>query len=132
MPKPRTTHTEDRTNAYIKALAHPTRVAILQEISAENYTSPSAIAAAWSSYSAGTLPDSEQPIASSALLAATGSYVTPALGTVSYHVRELVKLGVIQLNRMEPRRGAMEHFYKLAPDFAEHLKRTRDLLDTLA
>ncbi len=37
------------------------------------------------------------------------------VGTVSYHVRELHKLGLIELVRQVPRRGAIEHFYR-APD----------------
>jgi DNA-binding transcriptional ArsR family regulator len=35
------------------------------------------------------------------------------LGTVSYHVRYLVTLEMLQLERMVPRRGAVQHFYSL-------------------
>lgn len=35
------------------------------------------------------------------------------LGTVSYHVRYLVTLDMLQLERMVPRRGAVQHFYSL-------------------
>jgi DNA-binding transcriptional ArsR family regulator len=34
------------------------------------------------------------------------------LGRVSYHIRLLNDLGAIELVRTEPRRGALEHFYK--------------------
>lgn len=35
------------------------------------------------------------------------------LGDVSYHVKGLVDLGVIELVRTRPVRGAVEHFYTL-------------------
>lgn len=35
------------------------------------------------------------------------------LGNVSYHVRVLHDSGVLELVRTEPRRGAVEHFYRL-------------------
>lgn len=34
------------------------------------------------------------------------------LGNVSYHVRELDRLGCIELVRTTPRRGALEHHYR--------------------
>src|SRR3954462_6019017 len=34
------------------------------------------------------------------------------LGRVSYHIRLLAALGAIELVRTEPRRGALEHFYR--------------------
>src|SRR6266567_3375366 len=34
------------------------------------------------------------------------------LGRVSYHIRLLADLGAIELVRAEPRRGALEHFYR--------------------
>ncbi|HET7636828.1 MAG TPA: helix-turn-helix transcriptional regulator [Candidatus Limnocylindria bacterium] len=37
------------------------------------------------------------------------------LSNVSYHVRALADLGAIELRRMLPRRGALQHFYALAP-----------------
>jgi DNA-binding transcriptional ArsR family regulator len=37
------------------------------------------------------------------------------LGTVSYHVRELRKVELIEATRTEPRRGALEHFYRRTP-----------------
>lgn len=39
-----------------------------------------------------------------------------SLGTVSYHVHILRELGCIELVRTEPRRGAIEHFYRAAID----------------
>jgi DNA-binding transcriptional ArsR family regulator len=41
--------------------------------------------------------------------------VEAPLGTVSYHVRYLSDLGAIELRRMVPRRGALQHYYTLAP-----------------
>lgn len=35
------------------------------------------------------------------------------LGNVSYHVRALLDEGLIELDRTEPRRGAVEHYYRL-------------------
>lgn len=35
------------------------------------------------------------------------------LGNVSYHVRALLDQGLIVLDRTEPRRGALEHYYRL-------------------
>jgi DNA-binding transcriptional ArsR family regulator len=34
------------------------------------------------------------------------------LGNVSYHVKTLAELGCVELVRTEPRRGAIEHFYR--------------------
>jgi DNA-binding transcriptional ArsR family regulator len=34
------------------------------------------------------------------------------LGVVSYHVRRLEALGLVKLVRREPRRGAVEHYYR--------------------
>jgi DNA-binding transcriptional ArsR family regulator len=36
------------------------------------------------------------------------------LGRVSHHVRELARIGAIELVRTEPRRGAVEHYYRAA------------------
>lgn len=35
----------------------------------------------------------------------------PSLGTVSYHVRMLRDYGLVEEVRVQPRRGALEHFY---------------------
>ena len=37
------------------------------------------------------------------------------LGSVSYHVRVLADLGALELVDQAPRRGAIEHYYSLAP-----------------
>lgn len=36
-----------------------------------------------------------------------------ALGNVSYHVKTLLEYDCVELAKTEPRRGAVEHFYKL-------------------
>jgi DNA-binding transcriptional ArsR family regulator len=36
----------------------------------------------------------------------------PSLGTVAYHVRMLRDYGLVSETRTEPRRGALEHFYR--------------------
>ncbi len=36
------------------------------------------------------------------------------LGSVSYHVRALAKLGLLEQTYTLPRRGATEHFYRLS------------------
>jgi DNA-binding transcriptional ArsR family regulator len=49
------------------------------------------------------------------------------LGNVSYHVNELEKYGCVELVRTEPKRGALEHFYRgvakqyLSDDFFSRL-----------
>jgi DNA-binding transcriptional ArsR family regulator len=67
----------------IKALAHPLRVQIL-----------------------GVL---EQRTASPTELA---DELDAPLGTVSYHVRELARFGLVKLVKKTPRRGAIEHHYR--------------------
>jgi DNA-binding transcriptional ArsR family regulator len=67
----------------VKALAHPLRVRILNHL--------------------------EQRTASPKELAA--EFDIP-LGTVSYHVRALVSLGLLRLVARKPRRGAVEHYYR--------------------
>lgn len=36
------------------------------------------------------------------------------LGRISYHIRKLVDHGLLVLVRVEPRRGALEHYYRAA------------------
>ena len=69
---------------YLKALAHPLRYRILVAINEGQPTSPNEVARA----------------------------LGEPLGRVSHHVRVLVRLGAIELVRTEPRRGAVEHFYR--------------------
>lgn len=69
---------------------HPARVAILQELAgADGPMSPKQLAE--------VLP-------------------RQTLGRVSYHVRELAKTGLLELVDTKPRRGAVEHFYRIADE----------------
>jgi DNA-binding transcriptional ArsR family regulator len=68
----------------IKALAHPLRWRILEILSERGEASPVELARRL-----------DQPLA-----------------TVSHHMRVLRDLGSIELTRTEPRRGALEHFYR--------------------
>lgn len=67
----------------IKAIAHPLRYRVLTVLS-EGIASPKAVA----------------------------DRLDEPLGRVSHHVRVLAELGAIELVRTEPRRGAVEHFYR--------------------
>ncbi|HET9123991.1 MAG TPA: winged helix-turn-helix domain-containing protein [Solirubrobacteraceae bacterium] len=67
----------------VKGLAHPLRIAILRVLE-ERTASPSEIA-----------EEIEAP-----------------LGNVSYHVRFLARLGLVELAGTRPRRGAVEHYYR--------------------
>lgn len=79
-----TSKEEDPTQALLDALRHPLRRALLHRyVVAEAPTSPK--------YLANSM---RQPLSS-----------------VSYHVRELAKLGALELVEEEQRRGAVEHFY---------------------
>lgn len=40
------------------------------------------------------------------------------LGVASYHMRMLRDRGLVELARTEPRRGALQHFYRLMPGVA--------------
>jgi DNA-binding transcriptional ArsR family regulator len=66
-----------------KALSHPLRAHVLSILN-ERVASPNEIA---------------------------GELKEP-LGNVSYHVKTLAEMGCIELVRTEPRRGAIEHFYR--------------------
>jgi DNA-binding transcriptional ArsR family regulator len=67
----------------VKGLAHPLRIHILRVLQ-ERTASPSEIAA--------------------------GSEAS--LGTISYHVRYLQRVGLIELTSTKARRGAVEHYYR--------------------
>ena len=67
-----------------KALSHPLRPRILQRLADGAVASPNQLAEA----------------------------LGERLGNVSYHVRILRELGLVELVRTEPRRGALEHFYR--------------------
>lgn len=75
---------QDPTQALLDALRHPLRRALLHRyVVAEEPTSPKYLAHSM-----------RQPLSS-----------------VSYHVRELAKLGALEIAEEEQRRGAVEHFY---------------------
>jgi DNA-binding transcriptional ArsR family regulator len=67
----------------VKGLAHPLRIHILRVLQ-DRVASPSEIA-----------EELEAP-----------------LGNVSYHVRFLARVGLIELSGTKPRRGAVEHYYR--------------------
>ncbi|HSC20272.1 MAG TPA: helix-turn-helix domain-containing protein [Solirubrobacterales bacterium] len=37
------------------------------------------------------------------------------LGNLSYHATQLAEIGFLELTATEPRRGALEHFYRMTP-----------------
>jgi DNA-binding transcriptional ArsR family regulator len=78
-------HLETWTKSVAKALAHPTRVGILERLEEVGQTSPSE--------------------------AADGG--TASLPAVAYHMRELKTAGLIRPTITRPARGAVEHFYEL-------------------
>jgi DNA-binding transcriptional ArsR family regulator len=67
----------------VKGLAHPLRIHILRVLEAR-VASPSEIA----------------------------EEIGAPLGNVSYHVRFLARVGLIELTSTKPRRGAVEHYYR--------------------
>jgi DNA-binding transcriptional ArsR family regulator len=69
----------------VKGLAHPLRIQILRALH-NRVASPSEIAAE----------------------------IGAPLGNVSYHVRFLARVGLIELDSTKPRRGAVEHYYRAA------------------
>src|SRR5689334_7854771 len=72
---------------WARALAHPTRVAVLRELSTIDVASPQALA----------------------------KRLGEPLGPVAYHVRTLRGWRVVELTGTTPRRGAIEHHYRLTP-----------------
>jgi hypothetical protein len=82
-PRPRRPGAEDVNLQLIKAMAHPLRYRLLVRLNA-GVASPVEMAREF-----------DQPV-----------------GRVSHHVRTLARLGAIELVRTEPRRGAVEHFYR--------------------
>jgi DNA-binding transcriptional ArsR family regulator len=67
----------------VKGLAHPLRIEILRALQ-DGIASPSEIA----------------------------TRIDAPLGNVSYHVRFLARVGLIELRETRPRRGAVEHYYE--------------------
>lgn len=82
MPQSRTSP-EGITQQLAKALAHPLRVRILSALH-QGISSPNQLA-----------QELKEP-----------------LGNVSYHVKTLLEYDCIELVKTEPRRGAVEHFYR--------------------
>jgi len=70
----------------VKAMGHPLRLRILDLVATRGESSPTELAR-----------ELEQPLA-----------------TVSHHVRLLRDLAFVELTRTAPRRGAVEHFYRIA------------------
>jgi DNA-binding transcriptional ArsR family regulator len=79
-----TPDTPDDHERLLKAIAHPLRHRILVAIDEAGEASPNLVAQA----------------------------LGEPLGRVAHHVRVLARLGVIELTRTEPRRGATEHYYR--------------------
>lgn len=82
MPQSRTSP-EGITQQLAKALAHPLRVRILTSLH-KGISSPNQLA-----------QELDEP-----------------LGNVSYHVKTLLEYDCVELVKTEPRRGAVEHFYR--------------------
>jgi DNA-binding transcriptional ArsR family regulator len=83
-PLPQTrTSPEGITQQLAKALAHPLRVRILTELH-KGISSPNQLA----------------------------QELGEPLGNVSYHVKTLLEYDCVELVKTEPRRGAVEHFYR--------------------
>jgi DNA-binding transcriptional ArsR family regulator len=82
LPQSRTTP-EGITQQLAKALAHPLRVRILTSLH-RGISSPNQLA-----------QELDEP-----------------LGNVSYHVKTLLEYDCVELVKTEPRRGAVEHFYR--------------------
>jgi DNA-binding transcriptional ArsR family regulator len=76
----------------LKALGHPLRLRMLTLVTERGEASPVELAR-----------ELDQP-----------------LSTVSHHTRVLRDLGYLELSRTEPRRGAIEHYYRaLTPPFLD-------------
>lgn len=88
--------------ASFRALAHPTRLRILDALRDGGAMSPSQLV----------------------------QRVEPkiALGTIAHHTRELTVLGLLAPSGTRAVRGALEHFYKLSP----HGRRLLELVDRVA
>src|SRR2546423_11812836 len=89
MALPRSSDEVERIAASFRALAHPTRLRILDALRGGGPISPS------------QLVQHIEP--------------TIALGTIAHHTRELTVLGLLEPAGTRAVRGALEHFYKLSP-----------------
>ena len=54
------------------------------------------------------------------------------LGNVSYHMRELADAGLLEFVRTEPRRGAVEHFYRASRPAQNKIRKLADELRELS
>ena len=72
-----------------RAKAHPTQISILELLSIDNGRAMSPNEMAF---------EMQEP-----------------LGNLSYHAAQLAEIGFLELTATEPRRGALEHYYRLAP-----------------
>lgn len=79
----------DRLAASFRALGHPVRLRILDAMRDGSTLSPTQV------------------------LGRIGP--ATSLPNLAYHTRELAKLECLKLARLEPARGALEHFYRLSP-----------------
>jgi DNA-binding transcriptional ArsR family regulator len=70
----------------VKALAHPVRVQVLEALQ-DRVASPSELS----------------------------KEMEESLGVISYHVTTLAGCGCLELVRTQPRRGALEHFFRATP-----------------
>lgn len=94
---------QERNDVVVRAIGHPIRREILRHLENSNNggLSPKMLADAL-----------DQPI-----------------GDVSYHMRTLVKAGVVKLMQTKPRRGALEHFYARAGNAVD--RKAAELLDLI-
>lgn len=74
----------------IKALTHPIRGRILSVLQAKGMASPKQLS----------------------------DLLEEPLGNISYHTKVLLEYDCVELVKTEPRRGAVEHFYRTNPDAA--------------
>ena len=82
----------------LRALAHPTRIAILEAVE-------------------------QRPCGPVDVYADVGA----SLGTVSHHFRALAGAGLLELAGTEQRRGALKHTYRPTADAARLLRAAREL-----
>ena len=86
-----------------RALGHPTRVALLRELAVVDVASPRILA----------------------------ERLGQPLGRVAYHVRTLRGWRVLELTSTTPRRGAVEHHYRLAASAGPVIRAMLSLNDSL-
>lgn len=85
--------------AIAKAWMHPTQVKILEELARRRSEGQRAVS----------------PVQLVELLGDPKRSKAKQLGTLSYHMRILVRMKLARLTRTRPRRGALQHFYVIHP-----------------